>query len=98
MRDEVGLAMNLRGTVGLSTRGRDTGDSQFFINLVDSPRLDHDYTVFGFVCASDMAVVDGIQEGDRMRRVTVADGLRVPCGVAPQLPTPNSQPPTLRRP
>jgi cyclophilin family peptidyl-prolyl cis-trans isomerase len=79
MRDEVGLEMNLRGTVGLSTRGRDTGDSQIFVNLVDSPRLDHDYTVFGFVCASDLPVVDGIQEGDRMRRVTVADNLRIAC-------------------
>ena len=97
MRDEVGLAMNLRGTVGLSTRGRDTGDSQFFVNLVDSPRLDHDYTVFAYVCASDLPVVFGIQEGDRMRRVTVADGLRVPCRASPQPPSPNSQPPSSRR-
>jgi peptidyl-prolyl cis-trans isomerase B (cyclophilin B) len=79
MRDEVGLMMNLRGTVGLSTRGRDTGDSQFFVNLVDSPRLDHDYTVFGFVCAADLPVVDAIREGDRMRRVSVANDLRVSC-------------------
>ena len=79
MRDEVGLTMNLRGSVGLSTRGRDTGDSQIFINLVDSPRLDHDYTVFAFVCANDLPVVDAIQEGDRMRRVTVADNLRISC-------------------
>ena len=42
---------NRRGTVGLSTRGRDTGDAQFFINLVDNPRLDFDYTVFGQVDA-----------------------------------------------
>jgi cyclophilin family peptidyl-prolyl cis-trans isomerase len=97
MRDEVGLIMNLRGTVGLSTRGRDTGDSQFFVNLVDSPRLDHDYTVFGFVCASDLPVIDGIQEGDRMRRVTVADNLRVPCRGNAQLPTPNSQSPNSQR-
>ncbi len=97
MRDEVGLLMNVRGTVGLSTRGRDTGDSQFFVNLVDSPRLDHDYTVFGFVCASDLPVIDGIQEGDRMRRVTVADNLRVPCRANSQLPTPNSQSPNSQR-
>ena len=31
----------------MSTRGRDTGDAQFFINLVDNPRLDFEYTVFG---------------------------------------------------
>jgi cyclophilin family peptidyl-prolyl cis-trans isomerase/HEAT repeat protein len=61
MRDEVGL--HLRGTVGISTRGRDTGDAQIFVNLVDSPRLDHIYTVFGTVVAG-MDVVDGILEGD----------------------------------
>ena len=45
MRDEPGVAHN-RGAVGISTRGRDTGDAQIFVNLVDSPRLDHAYTVF----------------------------------------------------
>lgn len=66
MRDEVGL--HLRGTVGISTRGRDTGDAQVFVNTVDSPRLDHLYTVFGSVTAG-MAVVDGILEGDVIERV-----------------------------
>jgi cyclophilin family peptidyl-prolyl cis-trans isomerase/HEAT repeat protein len=74
-RDEVGLATNRRGTIGVSTRGRDTGDSQIFVNLLDSPRLDHTYTVFAMVCQDrqkdGMEVVDAIQEGDRMRRVTV---------------------------
>lgn len=66
MRDEVGL--HYRGTVGISTRGRDTGDAQMFVNLVDSPRLDHLYTVFGTVTAG-MDVVDGILEGDVIERV-----------------------------
>ena len=35
MRDEVGLLSHRRGTVGISTRGRDTGDAQIFVNLVD---------------------------------------------------------------
>jgi peptidyl-prolyl cis-trans isomerase B (cyclophilin B) len=74
-RDEVGLVANRRGTIGVSTRGRDTGDSQIFVNLVDSPRLDHTYTVFARVCQDaqkdGMEVVDGIQEGDRMTRVTI---------------------------
>jgi cyclophilin family peptidyl-prolyl cis-trans isomerase len=69
-RDELGLAGNWRGTVGLSTRGRDTGDAQLFINLIDNVRLDHDYTVFAEVVAG-MDVVDRMQEGARMRRVTV---------------------------
>jgi cyclophilin family peptidyl-prolyl cis-trans isomerase/HEAT repeat protein len=66
MRDEVGL--HVRGTVGISTRGRDTGDAQIFVNLIDSPRLDHSYTVFGSVVAG-MDVVDGILEGDVIERV-----------------------------
>lgn len=66
MRDEVGL--HLRGTVGISTRGRDTGDAQIFVNTIDSPRLDHTYTVFGSVIAG-MNVVDGILEGDVIQRV-----------------------------
>ena len=66
MRDEPGL--HLRGTVGISTRGRDTGDAQIFVNLIDSPRLDHIYTVFGTVVAG-MDVVDGTLEGDVIERV-----------------------------
>jgi cyclophilin family peptidyl-prolyl cis-trans isomerase/HEAT repeat protein len=68
MRDEVGI--HRRGTVGISTRGRDTGDAQLFVNLVDSPRLDHLYTVFGTV-VSGMDVVDGVLEGDVIERVEV---------------------------
>jgi cyclophilin family peptidyl-prolyl cis-trans isomerase/HEAT repeat protein len=66
MRDEPGL--HVRGTVGISTRGRDTGDAQIFVNLIDSPRLDHIYTVFGTVIAG-MDVVDGTLEGDVIERV-----------------------------
>ena len=68
MRDEVG-GSNRRGTVGLSTRGRNTGDAQFFVNLVDNPRLNYDYTVFANVMPEDMPVVDKIQEGDVMRSI-----------------------------
>ena len=62
-RDELGLVSHWRGTVGASTRGRDTGDGQIFINLVDNLRLDHDYTVFGEVVRG-MDVVDRVAEGD----------------------------------
>jgi cyclophilin family peptidyl-prolyl cis-trans isomerase/HEAT repeat protein len=70
MRDEVGIRSHRRGTVGISTRGRDTGDAQIFVNLVDSPRLDHMYTVFAEV-ASGMAVVDALIEGDVIERVEI---------------------------
>ena len=67
MRDEPG-EMQRRGTVGISTRGRDTGDAQIYINLVDNARLDYDYTAFAAVC-SGMDVADAIREGDRIVRV-----------------------------
>ncbi len=73
MRDELGGHSHLRGTVGISTRGHDTGDAQFFVNLVDNKRLDHDYTVFGEV-VSGMDVVDKIRAGDVMARVEVGGG------------------------
>jgi serine/threonine protein kinase/cyclophilin family peptidyl-prolyl cis-trans isomerase len=73
MRDELGLRSHDRGTLGVSTRGRDTGDAQLFVNVVDNPRLDHDYTVFGTII-SGMAVVDQIIEGDVMARVEVIGG------------------------
>jgi cyclophilin family peptidyl-prolyl cis-trans isomerase/HEAT repeat protein len=74
MRDEVGLLSHQRGTVGISTRGRDTGDAQIFINLVDSPRLDHIYTVFAEVTAG-MDVVDALLEGDVIERVEVTGSM-----------------------
>jgi cyclophilin family peptidyl-prolyl cis-trans isomerase len=70
MRDEIS-ATNERGTVGLSTRGRNTADAQFFINLVDNHRLDYDYTVFANVIKG-MDVVDGIEEGAQIRRIELS--------------------------
>jgi cyclophilin family peptidyl-prolyl cis-trans isomerase/HEAT repeat protein len=67
-RDEL-AEPNWRGTVGLSTRGRDTGDGQIYINLIDNVRLDHDYTVFGMVTAG-MTAVDRMQEGAVIQRVS----------------------------
>jgi cyclophilin family peptidyl-prolyl cis-trans isomerase/HEAT repeat protein len=70
MRDELGLRSHDRGTLGISTRGRDTGDAQLFVNLVDNPRLDHDYTVFGTI-VSGLPVIDGVFEGDIIAKIEV---------------------------
>ncbi len=70
MRDEVGLASNRRGTVGLSTRGRNTADGQWYVNLADNARLDHTYTVFATVTRG-MEVVDSILEGDEIASVRI---------------------------
>jgi len=68
MRDEISSLSHVRGAVGISTRGRDTGDAQFFVNLVDNPRLDFEYTVFGLVQKPDD--LDDILEGDVITGIT----------------------------
>jgi cyclophilin family peptidyl-prolyl cis-trans isomerase/HEAT repeat protein len=70
IRDEVARLSHERGTLGISTRGRDTGDSQIFINLVDNFRLDHNFTVFARV-VEGMDNVDRIQEGDVMTAIEI---------------------------
>jgi cyclophilin family peptidyl-prolyl cis-trans isomerase len=72
MRDELTMLTHARGTVGISARGRDTGDGQWFINLVDNPVLDHEYTVFGRIDGGQ-AVAERILEGDRIGRVEVIE-------------------------
>lgn len=67
-RDELGTVPHARGTVGMSTRGHDTGDGQWFVNLRDNLRLGRDYTVFGEV-VEGMDVVDGVLEGDVIARI-----------------------------
>lgn len=74
-RDELGLRSHTRGTVGISTRGRDTGDGQIFINLVDNLRLDHDYTIIAEV-TSGMEVVDALMEGAVIARVEFEEDSR----------------------
>ncbi len=61
-----------QGAVGISTRGRDTGDAQIFINLVDNPRLDHNFTVFAQVITG-MDTVDAILEGDAIDRIEIIE-------------------------
>jgi cyclophilin family peptidyl-prolyl cis-trans isomerase len=67
-RDELETLSHLRGGVGMSTRGHDTGDAQWFIDLSDLQRLDRDYTLFGEV-VEGMDVVDGILEGAGIRSI-----------------------------
>lgn len=70
--DELATIPHPRGSVGMSTRGHDTGDAQWFINLRDNARLMGDYTVFGVVVRG-MDAVDRVLEGDEfyvMREVS----------------------------
>ena len=71
------LASNTRGTVGVSTRGRDAGDARISINTVDNDRLNREYRVFARV-VSGMDVVDRILEGAVIARMElVFDGLGI---------------------
>jgi cyclophilin family peptidyl-prolyl cis-trans isomerase len=70
IRDELGTVPHVRGTIGMSTRGHDTGDGQWFFNLRENRRLDRDYTVFAEV-VEGIDVVDGILEGDVIAKMDV---------------------------
>ena len=69
-RDELGNVPHLRGTIGMSTRGHDTGDAQWFVNLIDNNRLNPAYTVFAEI-VEGIGVADGVLEGDVIARIEV---------------------------
>lgn len=65
---------NVRGAVGMArSQDPDSASSQFYILKRDAARLDGQYAVFGKV-VSGMDVVDQIQKGDKMPKVTVEPG------------------------
>jgi peptidyl-prolyl cis-trans isomerase B (cyclophilin B) len=59
-----------RGVISMANAGPNTGGSQFFITHVPCPHLDGKHAVFGKV-TSGMEVVDAIERGDKIQRVTV---------------------------
>lgn len=62
---------HVRGAVAMAHAGDAAkADSQFYVTLAPTPRLDGDYTVFGKV-TTGMDVVLKIAEGDRIVRATV---------------------------
>ncbi len=61
-----------RGALSMAHRGPNTGGCQFFIVYQPQPHLDGVHTVFGQVIEG-MEVVDAIEPGDKMRKVTVSE-------------------------
>jgi peptidyl-prolyl cis-trans isomerase B (cyclophilin B) len=68
---------HLRGTLATARKGddvnpqRESSGSQFYVCLAPQPGLDGDYTIFGGVIKG-MDVVDQIQKGDHMKKITLA--------------------------
>ncbi len=61
-----------RGSISMAHAGKDTGGSQFFICHSPQRHLDGVHTVFGQV-VEGLDVVDAIQRGDHMTRVTIVE-------------------------
>ncbi|MDR1990188.1 MAG: peptidylprolyl isomerase [Acidobacteriaceae bacterium] len=67
-RREVSGWPHVRGTLGIATP--DTLDASFFLNLVDNPQFDHQYTVFAQVL-NGIEIVDRLLDGDIIESIEI---------------------------
>jgi cyclophilin family peptidyl-prolyl cis-trans isomerase len=66
-RDDAGAWPHVRGAVGFSD---EVPGGRMFINLVDNPRFDHQYTVFAQVL-NGLDLIDDLLEGDVIERIEI---------------------------
>jgi len=73
IKAEFNSQKHIKGTLAMARSSHpDSAGSQFYICFEPQPHLDGDYTVFGQVIEG-MDVVDGIQQGDVMKTITIVD-------------------------
>ena len=65
IREEISYQSHTKGTVGIATSGKDTGDAQIFVNIGDNIHLDRRYTTFAKVIEG-MDVVTKLSNGDHI--------------------------------
>ena len=72
IKAEFNKQKHVRGTLAMArSQDPDSAGSQFYICLQPQPSLDGQYTIFGGV-VKGMEVVDKIQKGDHMKKITLA--------------------------
>ena len=72
IREELSYQSHQIGTIGMATAGKDTGDSQFFINTANNTHLDRHYTTFATVTRG-MEVALKLSNGDQIISASVVE-------------------------